>query len=150
MKGMRRILATCLILVAASLVEPVATQGLVAAAYLRAYRLNGADWARLVRLISRKKAGALRGARTAPASKPCKPCKYNLNRTFMRNSNKPRTELTPLWCKATLAPRTPCALYRASVDALSLTPRLVLRNFIQNVFFLGLIPLGMTVELALF
>ena len=43
----RRILATSLILVAASLVAPVATQGLVAAAYLRAYRLNGADCAGL-------------------------------------------------------------------------------------------------------
>jgi chitinase len=50
-KDRRRILATSLILVAASLVEPVATQGLVAhgaglvaAAYLPDYRLNGAEW----------------------------------------------------------------------------------------------------------
>ena len=43
-KGRRRVLATSLLLVAA---EPVATHGLVAAAYLRAYRLNGADCAGL-------------------------------------------------------------------------------------------------------
>ena len=47
MKGRRRILATSLILVAASLVEPVATQGVVAAAYLPDNRLNGADCAGL-------------------------------------------------------------------------------------------------------
>ena len=39
----RRTLAASLFLVAASLVEPVATQGPVAAAYLPDYRLNGAD-----------------------------------------------------------------------------------------------------------